>query len=76
MKVQAVNNTKQLPPCQPIKPEFSTQSFSQNKVDNDSKDTFTSSNKNFEEKFDFACRLAAYYKTQYENLLKTGGVIA
>lgn len=25
-----------------------------------------------EQKYDFACRLAAYYKTQYENLLKNG----
>ena len=76
MRIQAINNAEKLVSCQPIKPNFSTQSFTQNNVENANKDTFSSQNMNMEEKFDFACRLAAYYKTQYENLIKTGGVIA
>lgn len=76
MKIQAINNAVQVPPCQPIKPEYSTHSFAKKNVEQGNADTFSSQNKNIEEKFDLACRLAAYYKTQYENLLKTGGVIA
>ena len=29
-----------------------------------------------EQKYELACRVAAYYKTQYENLLKNGNCIA
>ena len=74
MKIQAVNSAIN---CQPIRqvefarkhsvPDFYEQA-SENGDFFDLQDPRTT-----EQKYDFACRLAAYYKTQYENLLKNGG---
>lgn len=75
MKVSAVNSLMQTLSCQPIR-----------QVDFDGKkkkpvpentDTFTPSDPyTAEEKLNLACRIAAYYKTQYEALLKGQKCIA
>lgn len=77
MRINAINSAMQIQACQPIKPEFNKQSFKSTPAD------FTNRNDSFdfqdpqtmEQKYDFACRLAAYYKTKYDQLLKNGGVI-
>ncbi len=75
MKINAIGSAMSVSACQPIKPESSKQSFSAAKSA-DLNDTYDpSSPQVLEQKFDFACRLAAYYKTQYEQLLKHGGVV-
>ena len=73
MNINAVNNAIS---CQPIKEmSFEKKHADKNLDVQDSvilSDCFTSSTQNLEQKYDFACRLAAYYKTQYENLAKIG----
>lgn len=62
--------------CQPIK----EMTFSKKHADNQAEvqdvvvlcDCFTPQTQNLEQKYDLACRLAAFYKTQYENLAKIG----
>lgn len=76
MKILATSNATPITPCQPIKPEYSSLSFSKRKVPAENKDTFTSKNDNLALKYRAACQLAAFYKKQYENLIKTGGVVA
>jgi hypothetical protein len=80
MKIQATNLMQQINGCQPIKPvRFERQKspkLDMNTVDaliqNDTLDKVGE----LEVKYDFACRLAAYYKTQYEKLLSQGECIA
>ena len=72
MKIQAVNSISN---CTPVKPvEFTKRK--QKPVITEAPalqdDLFSSSQNVTEQKYNFACRLAAYYKTQYEELLKTG----
>ncbi len=76
MKIQAVNSISN---CTPVKPvEFAKRK--QKPVVKETpaikEDSFSSSQNITEQKYNFACRLAAYYKTQYENLLKTGSCLA
>lgn len=76
MKIQAINAALPVSACQPIKQVEFARGKSQ-KVDNsqaEQADSFTPSN--LEQKYDLACRIAAYYKTQYEQLLKNGNCIA
>ncbi|MBQ4122782.1 hypothetical protein IJD44_03545 [bacterium] len=77
MRVSGINSTMPVLACQPIKPVLREQSFKSAKAaDNCCKDTFESQNTSIlEQKYDLACRIAAYYKTQYEQLLKNGGVV-
>ncbi len=72
MKIQAINPVHS---CQPIKQvEFGKKAkkINLNEAIKNSPDTFQANQISTEQKYDLACRLAAYYKTQYENLLKTG----
>lgn len=73
MKIQAVNNAIN---CQPLR----NVDFGRKKnapiiivepVTTPAGDSFTPP-PTAEQKYNFACLLAAYYKTQYENLLKSG----
>lgn len=77
MRINAINSAMLVQACQPIKPEFNKQSFKSTKaVDTDAFDTAEPQDpKTLEQKYDFACRLAAYYKTKYDQLLKNGGVV-
>lgn len=60
--------------CQPLKqtvPAVPLRDVAfKNSATYSSSDSFKSSNNNIEAKYDFACRLAAFYKQQYE-VLKT-----
>lgn len=77
MRINSVNSAMPVQACQPIKPEAEKKSFKSIKAaDIYADDTFESQDSQvLEQKYDFACRLAAYYKTQYEKLLKTGGIV-
>lgn len=76
MNIQAINAALPVSACQPIKKvEFA--GAKPQKIENspaEQADTFTPNN--IEQKYDLACRVAAYYKTQYEELLKNGNCIA
>lgn len=76
MKIQAINSVQTSSACQPIKKiEFAKRQKPDLEIkdplgDKDSfmpVDPYTT-----EQKYNLACRLAAFYKTQYENLLKNG----
>ncbi len=71
MKIQGINNNIN---CQPLrKVEFARRENTPIIIDQPTvpQDTF-SKNELTEQKYNFACLLAAYYKTQYENLVKNG----
>lgn len=71
MQINAINSAIPNQACQPIKPEYSGHSFKSTKAaDSQKQDSFV-----LEQKYNLACQLAAYYKTQYEQLLKNGGVV-
>ena len=69
MKINAIQG------CQPIKqPDFGKKA-QKNIIISDpiGDDSFTSLEADtYEQKYNMACRLAAYYKLQYENLLNDG----
>ena len=77
MNINAVNSAIS---CQPIK----EMTFSKKHAEKESDvqdpiilcDCFSSSTQNLEQKYDLACRLAAFYKMQYENLIKAGALEA
>ncbi len=72
MKIQAINSIQS---CQPIKQVgFAKKAKKPVIIENpaNGKDSFTSNQTTTEQKYDLACRIAAYYKTQYENLLLNG----
>lgn len=72
MKIQAINP---IHGCQPIKQiEFAKRAkkFEVKEEPQLNEDSFSSNESVTEQKYNLACRLAAFYKTQYENLLKTG----
>ena len=58
--------------CQPLKQTVSAVPLRdvafKNSLQSSSSDSFQGSNNNLEAKYDFACRLAAFYKQQYEIL--------
>ncbi len=71
MRIEAINNTMN---CQPIRAiEFGRRENAPVIVEEPiiAQDTFVAP-ATTEQKYNFACLLAAYYKTQYENLLKNG----
>lgn len=74
MKIQAINSAIN---CQPIRQiEFTSKKSMPDfyELPCENGDVFMLEDpRTVEQKYDFACRLAAYYKTQYENLLKNGG---
>lgn len=79
MKIQAINSANSVLGCQPIKQvEFAKRRTPEIRgfvVENP--DIYIPEEPTvIEQKYDLACRLAAYYKTQYENLLKNGSVVA
>ncbi len=76
MNIKAINSVLPAKTCQPIKEV----SFARNAekpeqplAETPDTDTFTPSEPGtLEQKYDMACLLAAYYKTQYEALAKQG----
>lgn len=78
MNIQAVSSANKMLSCQPIKQiEFAkrpTPTIIEDPAT--SEDTFTSDTSTLAQKYDLACRLAAYYKNQYETLLKEGSIVA
>lgn len=77
MNINAVNSAIS---CQPIKEvTFSKKHDNEEEPVKDTVvlcDCFTPQTQTLEQKYDLACRLAAYYKTQYENLAKIGTIEA
>ena len=80
MKIQALNSAiPAVQSCQPIKQvEFAKRRIPMEIKDPIGKeDSFNLQDPSItEQKYNLACRVAAYYKTQYENLLKNGSIIA
>lgn len=78
MKIQGINNANNALSCQPIKQvEFAKTPVRIEKEEvAQNGDSFKTDRSTLEQKYDLACRLAAYYKTQYEKLLKSGSVVA
>ena len=77
MNINAVNSAIS---CQPIK-EMTFEKKHADKRDDVQdavivSDCFTPQTQNLEQKYDLACRIAAYYKTQYENLVNAGSIEA
>lgn len=71
MRIEAINNAMS---CQPLRRvEFGRRENAPVIVEEPivAQDTFVAP-PTTEQKYNFACLLAAYYKTQYENLLKNG----
>ena len=78
MNLKAISSNANTANCQPIKKfnpvSFISPSFKMN--DTAENDVFSSSNPyTLEQKYDLACRYAAYYQMQYENLLKEKGCV-
>ncbi len=82
MKIQAINPAMSVSSCQPIKqvaferrksPGIELSSVLQEDISdlNKSSDSYT-----VEQKYNLACLLAAYYKTQYEQLSEEHGCLA
>lgn len=77
MKIQSISSIVNYQPVTRV-------NFARKKEEQDTKDKITtpdilntdviilSTKNNLEQKYDLACRLAAYYKTQYEDLLNSG----
>lgn len=79
MKIQAINSSMCTSGCQPIRNQSFAQSVPPAYNINDTKDcdVFTSSDPyTQEQKYDLACRVAAYYQTQYEKLQQKTGCYA
>lgn len=81
MKIQAINSAMSSQCCKPIKQVgFEKRQTPIVDVIVDplgDEDTFKPTDPSTtEQKYDLACRLAAYYKNQYETLLKNGSVVA
>ncbi len=68
MQLNCVNSVRS---CQPLKQTASAVPLRDNVSFKSSNAQPTSSDK-LEQKYDFACRLAAFYKKQYEQLAKQG----
>lgn len=80
MKIQAITSAMSAYCCQPVsRVEFSRKKSPEinNEPKVQSADIFAPSDMStMEQKYDLACRIAAYYKTQYEQLLQQGNCIA
>ncbi len=83
MKIQSVNMLKSVS-CQPIKPSafggkkpsIEDMAAEQDSVSLNEDELVLSDNSILEQKYDLACRLAAYYKTQCQQLLENGSCLA
>lgn len=82
MKIQAISPMMSTVSAQPIKPisfnrESAQQEFLKTQTFGEESDIYTPSDpETLEQKYDIACRLAAFYKHQYESLAKNGNCIA
>lgn len=80
MNVQAINSAMSSVLCQPVnRVEFARREApsKHKEMSVEKTDSFASSDPyTMEQKYNLACRLAAYYKTQYEALLENGCCIA
>jgi len=82
MKIQAIGSAINTSACQPIKQiEFAKKKSPEAELtailQEESCDVYTpQDNYTSEQKYNMACRIAAYYKTQYEQLLEQGGCLA
>ena len=80
MKIQAITSAMSAYCCQPVsKVEFARHKSPQveNTTPANEADSFVQDDMStMEQKYDLACRIAAYYKTQYESLLEKGSCIA
>ena len=80
MKLNAINAVNSAINCQPLK----NVAFSKKQAPEAAPEQFLSADvvvlehtpSALEAKYDLACRLAAFYKTQYEQLLNEGSVVA
>lgn len=79
MQLQSINNVQS---CQPLKQEVNAQPLRNIAFKNSgmpvSNDVFSKDNSidYLSAKYDFACRLAAFYKGKYETLAKDGACLA
>lgn len=70
MEIQAISAMQ---PCQPIKPvNFAKKHAPIKQKEAVAEDSFESTQPVMAQKYDLACRIAAFYKQQYENLVKQG----
>ena len=77
MKVQAISSAMSSVFAQPVgRVEFSKQHSSEFKSNPRAEQNINSDMFVMEQKYDLACRLAAYYKTQYEALKENGCCMA
>ncbi len=80
MNIKAINSVLPAGNCQPIKEaSFAKKAERTGEIpaETPDTDTFTPSEpETLEQKYDMACLLAAYYKTQYEALAGQGGCSA
>ena len=77
MKVQAINSAMSSVFAQPVNNvEFSKHHSSEFKANPRPEQNINSDMFVMEQKYDLACRLAAYYKTQYEALKENGCCMA
>ena len=77
MKIQAINSAMSSVFAQPVgRVEFSKQQSSDFKENPRAQQNINCDTFDMEQKYDLACRLAAYYKTQYEALKENGCCMA
>ena len=77
MRIQAINSAMSSVFAQPVgRVEFSKQHSSDFTVNPRAEQNINSDAFVAEQKYDLACRLAAYYKTQYEALKENGCCMA
>ena len=77
MKVQAINSAMSSVFAQPVgRVEFSKQHSSYFKTNPRAEQNINSDMFVMEQKYDLACRLAAYWKTQYDELKENGCCMA
>ena len=83
MNIQAIGSISSTVSAQPIKPvsfkrEDAPREFLRSQTFGEESDSFVNNSdpEIMAQKYDIACRLAAYYKNQYENLVNEGGCLA
>ena len=82
MKVQAINPMVSTINCQPIRPvkfagRNAAEDYMNEQILNNPEDSFSQSKTDIlEQKYDLACRLAAYYKQKYEEIKNGDGCLA
>ena len=83
MNIQAIGSISSTVSAQPIKPvsfkrEDAPREFLRSQTFGEEHDTFVNNSdpEIMSQKYDIACRLAAYYKNKYESLAQNGNCIA